>query len=209
MHTLWRECVLAGAARHRTCHGLAGVCRGPRRRALRGDGRGLGCRRARGPLLDLHAHHVRGGHAQRRRRGRGHRRVLLPGHHPALRRPAVVPRSEPRPRRGTTGDFVFCLACLALAGAVDAFGIMRSKGGEYATPGDLGFDPIGAYPKSEDGRKWMETAEIKNGRLAMVAIFAFAIQEAVSQVGVVNETPLFFFPLVQTLKEYANSGYIN
>ena len=84
--------------------------------ALRGDGRGLGCRRARGPLLDLHAHHVRGGHAQRRRRGRGHRRVLLPGHHPAPRRAAVVPHGEPRPRRAaTTGDLVFFLACLALA----------------------------------------------------------------------------------------------
>jgi len=43
----------------------------------------------------------------------------------------------------------------------------------------------------------------------MIAIFAFAIQEAVSNVGVVNETPFFFFPLFQTLKEYANSGYIN
>ena len=131
----------------------------------------------------------------------------------ALNLPAVVDAADRAPSllNGGLGKVnpAYWVACLALAGAVDAFGIMRSKGGEYATPGDLGFDPIGAYPKSDDGRKWMETAEIKNGRLAMVAIFAFAIQEAVSQVGVVNETPLFFFPLVQTLKEYANSGYIN
>ena len=54
----------------------------------------------------------------------------------------------------------------------------------------------------------METAEIKNGRLAMIAITAFAFQELVTQTGVVNETPLFFRPLSETLHMYANSGYI-
>ena len=131
----------------------------------------------------------------------------------ALNMPAVVDAADRAPSilNGGLGKVnpAYWVACLALAGAVDAFGIMRSKGGDYAGPGDLGFDPLGAYPKSEDGKKWMETAEIKNGRLAMIAIFAFAIQEAVSKVGVVDETPFFFFPIFQTLKEYANSGYIN
>ena len=77
------------------------------------------------------------------------------------------------------------------------------------TPGDLGFDPLGVFPKDEAGRKNMQLAEIKNGRLAMIAITAFAVQEAVSSTGVVDETPFFFFPLMQTLHEYANSGYVN
>jgi hypothetical protein len=130
-----------------------------------------------------------------------------------LNMPAVVDATDRAPSllNGGLGKVnpAYWVACLVLAGAVDVFGIMRSKGGDYATPGDLGFDPLGVYPKSEDGKKWMETAEIKNGRLAMIAIFAFAIQEAVSKVGVVDETPFFFFPIFQSLKDYANSGYIN
>jgi myo-inositol-1-phosphate synthase len=38
----------------------------------------------------------------------------------------------------------------------------------------------------------METAEIKNGRLAMIAITAFAAQEFATGVSVVNETPFLF-----------------
>ena len=41
-----------------------------------------------------------------------------------------------------------------------------------------------------------------------IAITAFAIQEFVSTLGVVDETPLFFKPLGEVLHEYANSGYI-
>ncbi len=35
-------------------------------------------------------------------------------------------------------------------------------------------------------------AELNNGRLAMIAITAFAIQESVSSSGVIQETPQFF-----------------
>lgn len=103
---------------------------------------------------------------------------------------------------------IYWVACLGVAAAVDVFGISKSKGADYSVPGDLGFDPLGAYPKDEAGQKRMQLAEIKNGRLAMIAIFAFAVQEFVSKVGVVDETPFFFFPLMQTLKMYTNSGYI-
>ena len=64
-------------------------------------------------------------------------------------------------------------------------------------------------PNDEEGKKNMQLAEIKNGRLAMIAIVAFAVQEAVSKLGVIDETPLFFKPLGETLHQYANSGYIN
>jgi Chlorophyll A-B binding protein. len=104
---------------------------------------------------------------------------------------------------------LYWIAILGAAAAIDFYGISKSKSGDASYfPGNLGFDPLKVYPKDEDGKKWMQLAEIKNGRLAMIAIFGFAIQEFVSKQGVVDETPLFFFPLMQTLKMYTNSGYI-
>jgi hypothetical protein len=40
----------------------------------------------------------------------------------------------------------------------------------------------------------MRLAEIKNGRLAMIAISGFALQEYISKVGVIDQTPAFFYP---------------
>jgi len=37
-------------------------------------------------------------------------------------------------------------------------------------PGDYGFDPLGLYPKDAAKQKEMQLKELKNGRLAMVAI---------------------------------------
>ena len=103
---------------------------------------------------------------------------------------------------------VYWIACLAGAAAIDLYGISRaSKKADY-TPGDLGFDPLGFFPKDKEGQNWFQLAEIKNGRLAMIAITAFAFQEFVSHVGVIDETPLFFKPIGETLHQYANTGYI-
>ena len=87
--------------------------------------------------------------------------------------------------------------CLGFTAAVDLYGVARARSLENYTPGDLGFDPLGLYPEEEDidGRKRMDLAEIKHGRLAMIAITAFSVQEFVSKVGVVDETPWFFRPL--------------
>jgi len=52
--------------------------------------------------------------------------------------------------------------------------------------GDLGFDPAGLYKgMDEEGKKAMELKEIKNGRLAMIAIAGFVAQEALTN------TPIF------------------
>ena len=103
----------------------------------------------------------------------------------------------------------YWIVCLAAAAAIDVYGIKAASSKPGYTPGNYGFDPLGVMPKDEAGQKWMELAEIKNGRLSMIAISAFAFQEFVTKTGVIDQTPLFFKPLGTTLKEYANSGYIN
>merc|ERR1711884_76493 len=101
---------------------------------------------------------------------------------------------------------------IVLAAAVDIYGLTAhpTKKGAFSIPipeskqkgyfpGNLGFDPFGLYPKEEAQQKWMQTAEIKNGRLAMIAITGFAFQEFFTHVAVVNETPFFFQPIWETL----------
>ena len=101
----------------------------------------------------------------------------------------------------------YWVGCIGVAAMIDIFGQLRMKSdNKDYIPGDFGLR-LG-YPSNEDGQKRMQLAEIKNGRLAMIAIFAFAAQEFVTKQGVVDETPLFFFPIIETLHKYANSGYI-
>merc|ERR1740136_191780 len=100
-------------------------------------------------------------------------------------------------------------ACIVIASAIDVFGLaIASKKSGYI-PGDLGFDPFGLYPKDDKGKKRMQTAEIKNGRLAMIAITAYCVHELVGGTAVVDQTPIFFKPIFQVLSEASNSGYVS
>eukprot|EP00591_Stephanopyxis_turris_P003634 CAMPEP_0195525048 /NCGR_PEP_ID=MMETSP0794_2-20130614/25238_1 /TAXON_ID=515487 /ORGANISM="Stephanopyxis turris, Strain CCMP 815" /LENGTH=208 /DNA_ID=CAMNT_0040655401 /DNA_START=22 /DNA_END=648 /DNA_ORIENTATION=+ len=47
-------------------------------------------------------------------------------------------------------------------------------------PGDFSFDPLGLYPESEEGQRKMQLAELKNGRLAMIAIGGMVAGHAVT-----------------------------
>lgn len=91
--------------------------------------------------------------------------------------------------------------CLGLTAAIDLYGVAQSrKGDPNYFPGRLGFDPLGLYPIDKEGQKRMELAEIKHGRLSMVAVVGFAVQEYVTKLGVVEETPQFFTPITETLQ---------
>jgi hypothetical protein len=92
--------------------------------------------------------------------------------------------------------------CLGLTAAIDLYGVNRARTVDGYTPGDLGWDPLNLYPAKEDvkGRSKMQLAEIKHGRLAMVAVTAYSVQEYVTGVGIVDETPLFFKP-IEVLEE--------
>ena len=109
-----------------------------------------------------------------------------------------------------TLDQVYGLTATGKTMKKDGTVVMKSY-----VPGDCGFDPLGLYgalganmpmmvqlqaeadPEYalrwvEYQRKQMETAEIKNGRLAMLAITGFAFQEAFWGTPVVDQTPIFF-----------------
>ena len=47
-------------------------------------------------------------------------------------------------------------------------------------PGDIGFDPLGLKPEDPAEFREMQTKELQNGRLAMLAAAGFMAQEAVS-----------------------------
>jgi hypothetical protein len=86
--------------------------------------------------------------------------------------------------------------CLGASAAIDKYAILKSRDESDLTyfPGNLGFDPLKLYPVDKDGQLRMRLAEIKNGRLAMIAISGFALQEYISKVGVIDQTPAFFYP---------------
>eukprot|EP00614_Pseudopedinella_elastica_P006041 CAMPEP_0172599840 /NCGR_PEP_ID=MMETSP1068-20121228/19970_1 /TAXON_ID=35684 /ORGANISM="Pseudopedinella elastica, Strain CCMP716" /LENGTH=216 /DNA_ID=CAMNT_0013400237 /DNA_START=66 /DNA_END=716 /DNA_ORIENTATION=- len=120
----------------------------------------------------------------------------------------------------TSGNLAFVLAAFAAVGAVELATLKR----QYVAPqdfevraaefkvkeaagqvsGDFGFDPLGVgnfFGPSEQGRKVMRAAELKNGRLAMLGITGFAIQEFLLKQAVVDETPVFFTPFWKLVAE--------
>jgi hypothetical protein len=51
-----------------------------------------------------------------------------------------------------------------------SFGALANMNEFDRKPGDFGFDPMGYFPKDEAKQKAIQLKELKNGRLAMVAI---------------------------------------
>jgi hypothetical protein len=53
-------------------------------------------------------------------------------------------------------------------------------------PGDLGFDPLGLKPDDKEEMKILQTKELQNGRLAMLAAAGFMAQELVNGQGIIE-----------------------
>lgn len=65
---------------------------------------------------------------------------------------------------------------------VDQPGLLRA---DYI-PGDIGFDPLGLKPANAEDFKIMQTKELQNGRLAMLAAAGFIAQELVDGKGILE-----------------------
>jgi len=61
-----------------------------------------------------------------------------------------------------------------------SFGALANMNEFDRTPGDYGFDPMGLYPKDEAGQKEMQLKELKNGRLAMIALGGMVVQSSIT-----------------------------
>jgi len=64
----------------------------------------------------------------------------------------------------------------------DKAGLLRDN----YTPGDIGFDPAGIKPKDPEELKIMQTKELQNGRLGMLAAAGFMAQELVNGKGILE-----------------------
>jgi Chlorophyll A-B binding protein len=53
-------------------------------------------------------------------------------------------------------------------------------------PGDIGFDPLGLKPTDPASMWLMQTKELQNGRLAMLAAAGFMAQELVNGKGILE-----------------------
>ena len=100
---------------------------------------------------------------------------------------------------------VFWASTLALAAVIEICSGALAESGIQS--GDLGFDPLGLGGKRDENKqRYMKEAEIFNGRLGMLAITGFAIQEWFTHDSVVDAIPIFFKPLNLAMEQLLNAG---
>ena len=122
----------------------------------------------------------------------------------AIGKPAMLTSTGESPSllNGGLGkiDAAYWVAVASAAGLVEIQNMKakEEKGKKY-TAGYCNFDPLGLFPEDKKGQMEMQTKEIKHGRIAMMAILGFVVQEALYRQPVVQETPFFFKPVFSLL----------
>jgi hypothetical protein len=91
------------------------------------------------------------------------------------RAPSVLNNFE-----GISANYWFVV--IATAAFIDGYGTWRSmrKDDPDYFPGNLGFDPLGLYPEDEMEQRVVQLAEIKHGRVAMMAVLSYGIVESLT-----------------------------
>lgn len=81
-------------------------------------------------------------------------------------------------------------------GIVDFYALKIREGKDDWMPGDFGFDPLNLLGgASLEARREMQAREINNGRLAMLAVTTYVVEESVTRRPIVELTPWLFKPL--------------
>ena len=100
---------------------------------------------------------------------------------------------------------VFWIATIAVAAAIEISESVEENLSVKLNPAELGFDPLNLGGKTEEQQHFMQEAELFNGRLGMLAITGFAIQERFLGSAVVDQIPIFFKPLNVAMEQLMNA----
>jgi len=84
---------------------------------------------------------------------------------------------------------LFWLEVVCVAAVLEFVAIEK---GDNREPGNFSFDPFQLSGRSMEEKFYVQESEIFNGRLAMLAITGFAIQEYTTHDAVIHQTPIFF-----------------
>jgi hypothetical protein len=87
---------------------------------------------------------------------------------------------------------------LLVGSAIDVYGLTKVNEKDYV-PGNLNIDPLQVASNDNAISNWMKLSEIKNGRLAMLAITAYAVLEFAQHKPVVESWNFLFQPLDDTI----------
>ena len=75
---------------------------------------------------------------------------------------------------------------------------IKDKMGDAFVPGDFGFDPLRILKNAPpEAVADMQEREINNGRLAMMAVLSFVIEEVASGKPIIEVTPFLFKPVFE------------
>ena len=100
----------------------------------------------------------------------------------------------------------FWIATIAVAAVIEVQESVETNASCKLNPGDKGFDPINFLgDKNMKQKHIMAEAELFNGRLGMLAITGFAIQEWFLNSAVVDQIPIFFKPMNVAMEQLMNA----